>query len=116
MEIVSKPDMRSAEEAAAYVKKLRTVLRYLGTCDGNMEKGSCAPTSTSRCASRASRFGTRCEIKNVNSIRFIGRRSSMRRAARSRSSRTAARSPGDPPVRSRAQGRDPLDALQGRGA
>jgi aspartyl-tRNA(Asn)/glutamyl-tRNA(Gln) amidotransferase subunit B len=44
MEIVSKPDMRSAEEAAAYVRKLRQILRYLGTCDGNMEEGSCAPT------------------------------------------------------------------------
>ena len=52
--------------------KLRTILRYLGTCDGNMEKGSCAPTSTSRCASPGGEFGTRCEIKNVNSIRFIG--------------------------------------------
>ena len=55
MEIVSKPDLRSAEEAKAFLTKLRSILRYLGTCDGDMEKGSCAPTSTSRCASRAPR-------------------------------------------------------------
>ena len=55
MEIVSKPDMRSSEQAKAYVTKLRSILRYLGTCDGDMEKGRCAPTSTSRCASRADR-------------------------------------------------------------
>jgi aspartyl-tRNA(Asn)/glutamyl-tRNA(Gln) amidotransferase subunit B len=59
-------------EAKAYVTKLRSILRYLGTCDGDMEKGSCAPTSTSRCASPGEPLGTRCEIKNVNSIRFIG--------------------------------------------
>ncbi|MEZ5791638.1 MAG: hypothetical protein R3D34_12935 [Nitratireductor sp.] len=70
MEIVSKPDLRSSEEARAYVTKLRTILRYLGTCDGNMED-RCALTSTSPCASQGE-FGTRCEIKNVNSIRFIG--------------------------------------------
>ena len=53
--------------------KLRSILRYLGTCDGDMEKGSpCAPTSTSACASRAKPLGTRCEIKNMNSIAFIG--------------------------------------------
>jgi aspartyl-tRNA(Asn)/glutamyl-tRNA(Gln) amidotransferase subunit B len=69
-----------ADEAKAYVTKLRTILRYLGTCDGNMEKGSCAPTSTSRCASRAAPFGTRCEIKNVNSIRFIGQAIEVRGA------------------------------------
>ena len=55
MEIVSKPDLRSADEAKAYLTKLRSILRYLGTCDGDMEKGACAPTSTSRCASRARR-------------------------------------------------------------
>ena len=55
MEIVSKPDIRDAEQAKAYVTKLRSILRYLGTCDGDMEKGQCAPTSTSPCASRAGR-------------------------------------------------------------
>jgi aspartyl-tRNA(Asn)/glutamyl-tRNA(Gln) amidotransferase subunit B len=83
-------------EAKAYVTKLRTILRYLGTCDGDMEKGNPARRRErlgAPAVSRANRrFGTRCEIKNVNSIRFIGRPSSTRRAARSRSSRTAARS------------------------
>jgi aspartyl-tRNA(Asn)/glutamyl-tRNA(Gln) amidotransferase subunit B len=92
MEIVSKPDMRSADEAKAYVTKLRTILRYLGTCDGNMEKGSCAPTSTSRCAGRARRIGTRCEIKNVNSIRFIGQAIEYEARRQIGISRTAARS------------------------
>ena len=55
MEIVSKPDIRDAEQAKAYVTKLRSILRYLGTCDGDMEKGRCAPTSTSPCASPAGR-------------------------------------------------------------
>ena len=72
MEIVSEPDMRSGEEAGAYLKKLRAILRYLGTCDGNMEEGSM------RCDVNLSMrrvgdpvLGTRCEIKNVNSIRFV---------------------------------------------
>ena len=55
MEIVSKPDLRSSDQAKAYLTKIRTIMRYLGTCDGNMEEGSCAPTSTSRCGSRARR-------------------------------------------------------------
>ena len=72
MEIVSKPDMRSAEEARAYVTKLRTILRYLGTCDGNMEKGSLRADVNVSVRRPGEPFGTRCEIKNVNSIRFIG--------------------------------------------
>jgi len=71
MEIVSKPDMRSAEEAGAYVKKLRTILRYLGTCDGNMEEGSLRADVNVSVRRPGSELGTRCEIKNVNSIRFI---------------------------------------------
>jgi aspartyl-tRNA(Asn)/glutamyl-tRNA(Gln) amidotransferase subunit B len=82
MEIVSRPDMRTAEEAAAYVKKLRTILVYLGTCDGDMEKGNLrADVNVSVCRPGAyekfretgdfSHLGTRCEIKNVNSYRFI---------------------------------------------
>jgi aspartyl-tRNA(Asn)/glutamyl-tRNA(Gln) amidotransferase subunit B len=82
MEIVSRPDMRSAPEAAAYVKKLRTILVYLGTCDGDMEKGNLrADVNVSVCRPGAyekfratgdfSHLGTRCEIKNVNSYRFI---------------------------------------------
>ena len=73
MEIVSKPDLRSAKQAQAYVSKLRSILRYLGTCDGDMEKGNLrADVNVSVRRQGASQFGTRCEIKNVNSIRFIG--------------------------------------------
>ena len=72
MEIVSKPDMRSAEEAQAYVAKVRTILRYLGTCDGDMEKGNLRADVNVSVRRPGEPFGTRCEIKNVNSIRFIG--------------------------------------------
>lgn len=72
MEIVSKPDLRSAEEARAYVTKLRTILRYLGTCDGDMEKGSLRADVNVSVRRPGEPLGTRCEIKNVNSIRFIG--------------------------------------------
>jgi len=72
MEIVSKPDIRSAEEARAYVTKLRTILRYLGTCDGNMEQGSLRADVNVSVRRPGGPLGTRCEIKNVNSIRFIG--------------------------------------------
>jgi aspartyl-tRNA(Asn)/glutamyl-tRNA(Gln) amidotransferase subunit B len=72
MEIVSKPDLRSADEAKAYVAKLRTILRYLGTCDGDMEKGSLRADVNVSVRKPGAPLGTRCEIKNVNSIRFIG--------------------------------------------
>jgi aspartyl-tRNA(Asn)/glutamyl-tRNA(Gln) amidotransferase subunit B len=72
MEIVSRPDMRSSEEARAYVTKLRTILRYLGTCDGDMEKGNLRADVNVSVRKPGEPFGTRCEIKNVNSIRFIG--------------------------------------------
>ena len=83
MEIVSKPDLRSSKQAQAYVSKVRTILRYLGTCDGDMEKGNLrADVNVSVCRPGAyekfratgdfKNLGTRCEIKNVNSIRFIG--------------------------------------------
>jgi aspartyl-tRNA(Asn)/glutamyl-tRNA(Gln) amidotransferase subunit B len=72
MEIVSKPDMRSSEEAKAYVAKLRTILRYLGTCDGDMEKGNLRADVNVSVRRPGEPLGTRCEIKNVNSIRFIG--------------------------------------------
>ncbi|MCH4090660.1 Asp-tRNA(Asn)/Glu-tRNA(Gln) amidotransferase subunit GatB [Acetobacter sp.] len=72
MEIVSEPDIRSPEEAGAYVRKLRQILRYLGTCDGNMEEGSMrADVNVSVRKSASEPFRTRCEIKNVNSIRFV---------------------------------------------
>jgi len=72
MEIVSKPDMRSADEAKAYVTKLRSILRYLGTCDGNMDEGSMRADVNVSVRKPGGEFGTRCEIKNVNSIRFVG--------------------------------------------
>ncbi len=72
MEIVSKPDLRSAEEAKAFLTKLRSILRYLGTCDGNMEEGSLRADVNVSVRKPGAKLGTRCEIKNVNSIRFIG--------------------------------------------
>ena len=72
MEIVSKPDLRSSKEAQAYVTKLRTILRYLGTCDGDMEKGNLRADVNVSVRKPGAPLGTRCEIKNVNSIRFIG--------------------------------------------
>ncbi len=72
MEIVSKPDIRSSEEAKAYITKLRTIMRYLGTCDGNMEEGSLRADVNVSVRRPGDPLGTRCEIKNVNSIRFMG--------------------------------------------
>ena len=72
MEIVSKPDLRSSEEAKAFITKLRSILRYLGTCDGNMEEGSLRADVNVSVRKPGEPLGTRCEIKNVNSIRFIG--------------------------------------------
>jgi len=72
MEIVSKPDIRSSDEAKAYLTKLRSILRYLGTCDGNMEQGSMRADVNVSVRSPGGDFGTRCEIKNVNSMRFAG--------------------------------------------
>ncbi len=71
MEIVSEPDMRNAEEAGLYLKKLRTILRYLGTCDGNMEEGSMRADVNVSVRKPGGPLGTRCEIKNVNSVRFV---------------------------------------------
>jgi aspartyl-tRNA(Asn)/glutamyl-tRNA(Gln) amidotransferase subunit B len=72
MEIVSKPDLRSADEAKAYIAKVRSILRYLGTCDGDMEKGNLRADVNVSVRRPGDPMGTRCEIKNVNSIRFIG--------------------------------------------
>ncbi|TWA97398.1 Asp-tRNA(Asn)/Glu-tRNA(Gln) amidotransferase subunit GatB [Bradyrhizobium stylosanthis] len=72
MEIVSKPDIRDAEQAKAYVTKLRSILRYLGTCDGDMEKGSLRADVNVSVRKPGAPLGTRCEIKNMNSITFIG--------------------------------------------
>src|SRR3989440_4038928 len=72
MEIVSKPDIRSSEQAKAYLTKLRSILRYLGTCDGDMEKGSLRADVNVSVRKPGAPLGTRCEIKNMNSIRFVG--------------------------------------------
>jgi aspartyl-tRNA(Asn)/glutamyl-tRNA(Gln) amidotransferase subunit B len=72
MEIVSKPDLRSADEAKAFIAKLRSIMRYLGTCDGDMEKGSLRADVNVSVRRPGDPLGTRCEIKNMNSIRFIG--------------------------------------------
>ncbi|GLK55175.1 aspartyl-tRNA(Asn)/glutamyl-tRNA(Gln) amidotransferase subunit B [Methylopila capsulata] len=72
MEIVSKPDLRSSDEAKAYVTKLRTILRYIGACDGDMDKGNLRADVNVSVRKPGEPLGTRCEIKNVNSIRFIG--------------------------------------------
>ncbi len=71
MEIVSEPDLRNAEEAGAYLRKLRSILRYLGTCDGNMEEGSLRCDCNVSVRQPGAPLGTRCEIKNVNSIRYV---------------------------------------------
>lgn len=71
MEIVSEPDMRTPEEAGAYLRKLRMILRYLGTCDGNMEEGSMRADVNVSVRHAGEPFRTRCEIKNVNSVRYV---------------------------------------------
>jgi aspartyl-tRNA(Asn)/glutamyl-tRNA(Gln) amidotransferase subunit B len=71
MEIVSEPDLRSPEEAGAYLRKLRTIMRYLGTCDGNMEEGSMRADVNVSVRKHGEPFRTRCEVKNVNSVRFV---------------------------------------------
>ena len=116
MEIVSKPDLRSAKQAQAYVTKLRTILRYLGTCDGDMEKGNLRADVNVSVRRPGEHLGTRCEIKNVNSIRFIGQaiESEARRQIDILEDGGSDRA-GDAALRSR-QGRDALHALQGGGA
>jgi aspartyl-tRNA(Asn)/glutamyl-tRNA(Gln) amidotransferase subunit B len=71
MEIVSEPDLRSADEAAAYLTKIRSILRYLGTCDGNMQEGSMRADVNVSVRHPGAELGTRCELKNLNSIRFV---------------------------------------------
>src|SRR5260221_5746394 len=71
MEIVTKPDMRSSDEAAAFLRKLRAIVRYLGTCDGNMDEGSMRADVNVSVRRPGAALGRRCEIKNVNSMRFI---------------------------------------------
>ena len=73
MEIVSEPDIRSADEAVAFMRKLRSILRYLGTCDGNMEEGNLRCDANVSVRRPGDPLGTRCEVKNLNSMRFVGR-------------------------------------------
>ncbi len=113
MEIVSEPDMRSAEEAGAYLRKLRSILRYLGTCDGNMEEGCLRCDCNVSVRKPGGPLGTRCEIKNVNSIRFVMQAidyEARRQIEVHRGGRQDR--PGNAAVR-RGQRRDPADALQG---
>jgi aspartyl-tRNA(Asn)/glutamyl-tRNA(Gln) amidotransferase subunit B len=110
MEIVSEPDMRSAEEAAAYIRKLRSIMRYIGSCDGNMEEGSlrCDVNVSVRRPGEA--LGTRCEIKNVNSIRFV--QQAIEYEARRQIELIEGGEAGDSPVRFRPW-HHPADAQQG---
>ena len=117
MEIVSKPDMRSRRRGQGLCHKLRQIMRYLGTCDGNMERGlASAPTSTSRCAGRARTFGTRCEIKNVNSIRFMGQAIEYEARRQIDILEDGGKIDQETRLFDAQKGRNPLHALQGRGA
>ena len=106
MEIVSKPDIRGPEEAAEYVRKLRQILRYLGTCDGNMQEGNLrADVNVSVRRKGETELGTRCEIKNMNSMRFIQAGDRVRGPPPDRaSSRTAAPSTRRPASTTRSKG------------
>ena len=116
MEIVSKPDLRSSEQARAYVSKLRTILRYLGTCDGNMEQGSLRADVNVSVRRPGDPFGTRCEIKNVNSIRFIGQAIEHEARRQIEILEEGGVDPSGNAAVRRQDRRDALDALQGRGA
>ena len=116
MEIVSFPDMRSPEDAAAYVKTLRAVLRALGTCDGDMEKGNLRADVNVSVRKVGAPLGTRCEIKNVNSYRYIQQAIVYEARRQVEILEDGGSHPsGDPPVRS-GEGRDALHALQGGSA
>ncbi len=114
MEIVSEPDLRSAEEAGLYLRKLRSLLRYLGTCDGNMEEGSLRCDCNVSVRRPGEPYGTRCEIKNLNSVRFVMQaiEHEARRQVRPDRGGRHGRA-GDPPLGQRPR-RNPADALQGK--
>ena len=116
MEIVSRPDMRSADEAKAYVTKLRTILRYLGTCDGDMEKGSLRADVNVSVRRPGEPLGTRCEIKNVNSIRFIGQAVEVEARRQIEVLEDGGTIDQETRLFDPDAGRDALDALQGGGA
>ncbi len=116
MEIVTKPDMRSSDEAAAFLRKLRAIVRYLGTCDGNMDEGSMRADVNVSVRKPGGPLGTRCEIKNVNSMRFIAQ------AVEYEARRQIEIIEGGGTIKQETRlyrqppGRNPLHALQGRGA
>ena len=116
MEIVSKPDLRSSEEAKAFLTKLRSILRYLGTCDGDMEKGSLRADVNVSVRKPGEALGTRCEIKNVNSIRFIGQAIEHEARRQIEIIEDGGKIEQETRLFDAGQGRDALDALQGRGA
>ena len=114
IEIVSEPDMRSAKEAVAYMKKVHTLVRYLEICDGNMQEGSFRCDANVSVRPKGSdKLGTRAEIKNVNSFRFVEKAILLRGGASDRAHRVRRQSgAGDAPLRP-GQGRDALHAHQG---
>ena len=116
MEIVSKPDLRSAEQAKAYLTKLRTIMRYLGTCDGNMEEGSLRADVNVSVRKPGAPLGTRCEIKNVNSIRFIGQAIEHEARRQIEILEDGGTIEQETRLFDAQDRRDAVDALQGRGA
>ncbi len=117
MEIVSEPDIRTPEEAVLYLRKLRSILRYLETCDGNMEEGSLrcdANVSVRRVGDET--LGTRCEVKNVNSMRFVARAIEYEAKRQVEVLEAGGRIDQETRLFDSAQGRDALDALQGGSA
>ena len=116
MEIVSRPDMRSAEEAKAYVSKLRTILRYIGSCDGDMEKGNLRADVNVSVRRPGAPLGTRCEIKNVNSIRFIGQAIEVEARRQIAIIEDGGAIEQETRLFDPGARRDALDALEGRGA
>ena len=113
MEIVSEPDIRSPDEAGAYLRKLRSILRYLGTCDGNMEEGSMRADVNVSVRKHGEPFRTRCEVKNVNSIRFVMQAVEAESAAPGRGlGKRRHGGAGNPPVRPRTR-RNALHAVEG---
>ena len=116
MEIVSKPDLRSADEAKAFIGKLRSILRYLGTCDGDMEKGSLRADVNVSVRRPGEPLGTRCEIKNLNSIRFIGEAIDYEARRQIDILEEGGTIEQETRLFDSEQGRDALHAHQGRGA
>ena len=116
LEIVSEPDMRSAKEAVAYMKKIHTLVRYLEICDGNMQEGSFRCDANVSVRPRgAAKFGTRAEIKNLNSFRFVEKAIHYEVARQIELIESGGKVVQETRLYDSGQGRDALDALQGRG-